>query len=70
MQILPKKCQIEIDCNLCQGCEKCLAEKSCKTGALFILDKGDPPVYDNNLCLACSKCVDACKFNAIKLIHE
>jgi Fe-S-cluster-containing dehydrogenase component len=64
---MSKKSIAYINPELCKMCEKCIAEKSCKTGALFLLDPGDLPLVDQNLCIGCKKCQEACKYGAINL---
>lgn len=63
---IPKKSIAYIDPELCVLCEKCIAEKFCKTGALFMLDPKELPLVDQNLCIGCKKCYKACKYGAIK----
>lgn len=57
----------EIDWNLCQGCDPCLARSVCRTRAIVQIDPGDSPYIEYPRCSNCALCVAACCCNAISM---
>lgn len=50
---------------LCKRCQPCIARKQCRTKALTLLDRDEPPYVDASRCYACYQCVIACPHGAI-----
>jgi pyruvate formate lyase activating enzyme len=55
--------------NKCVGADKCGAEclKVCPSGAINLSQHGQP-VTNRKVCINCGKCVDACYYNARKIV--
>jgi Fe-S-cluster-containing hydrogenase component 2 len=57
----------EIDWELCQVCNPCLAKPACRTRAVVKFDPDEPPFIEMERCNGCAKCVPACPFAAISM---
>lgn len=57
----------EIDWDLCQVCDPCLARQACKTRAIVKIDPDEPPYIELSRCTSCSQCILACGFAAITM---
>ncbi len=58
---------LEVDWELCQVCDPCLARKACKVRAIIKVDPDSPAMIDQTRCNGCALCLPACAFGAIAL---
>lgn len=56
-----------VDAGSCRLCERCAAQRACRTRALIQLDRGEAPYVDAGRCYGCHVCLAACLYGAIRL---
>jgi MinD superfamily P-loop ATPase len=54
-----------VDDDRCRACRKCVARSVCRTKAIRLIDRGEPPFVDSHLCMGCYECVPTCPSGAI-----
>lgn len=59
----------ELDWDICEVCQPCLARRSCNTRAIVQIDYDEPPYIDISRCSSCGECVLSCPNNAICLVN-
>lgn len=57
----------EVNWEVCQACDPCLARLVCKTRAVMKPDADGPALVDLSRCNGCGDCLPACLFGAISM---
>jgi Fe-S-cluster-containing hydrogenase component 2 len=57
----------EVNWELCQGCQPCLARQACKTRAIVKFSADELVFVEPERCYGCGKCVPTCTHLAIKM---
>jgi MinD superfamily P-loop ATPase len=61
---------LQIDPDLCQLCQRCLAAKSCRTKAIIQIDPGEMPYLEADRCRGCWFCLSTCPTGAIQKLNK
>ena len=56
---------LKVNDDLCQACEKCLANEVCKGKAFRRFERDENPFLDMSRCWGCMDCIPACPFEAV-----
>jgi Pyruvate/2-oxoacid:ferredoxin oxidoreductase delta subunit len=61
---------LEVDEDLCQVCDDCVAKHECRGSAIRIIDRGEAPFVDMARCWGCLLCTYTCPHGAVKMRIE